>query len=81
VFWKRTEGNPETSAGAGENQLIENDASAGSPTPSDMYSSDDPADISTDVLGRSAFAERIAETLQNRASASSLVVGLYGPWG
>jgi predicted KAP-like P-loop ATPase len=51
------------------------------PVPSNIYSSDDPADIATDLLGRSAFAERIAETLVNRTNPASLVAGLYGPWG
>jgi len=34
-----------------------------------------------DQFGRWSFAQRVAETLANRKDPSSLVVGLYGPWG
>lgn len=34
-----------------------------------------------DELGREPFAERIADALAGQPGDSSLVVGLYGPWG
>lgn len=48
----------------------------------EAYSADRP--ISTkeqDRFGRWPFSKRIADTIANRADPSSLVVGLYGPWG
>jgi hypothetical protein len=49
---------------------------------SDNYSSDLPiASRSEDRFNRWQFAERIADTLAIRNDPSSLVVGLYGPWG
>jgi hypothetical protein len=50
--------------------------------PTHLYSSDAPlTSKDQDRFGRWPFAVRIAETLANRADPSSLVVGLYGPWG
>jgi predicted KAP-like P-loop ATPase len=34
-----------------------------------------------DELGREPFAERIADALAGQPGDTSLVVGLYGPWG
>lgn len=48
----------------------------------DQFSSDLP--ISTrlqDRFNRAPFASRIAETLATRVDLSSIVVGVYGPWG
>lgn len=36
---------------------------------------------SQDRLGRRYFAERLAGAITSRRDASSLVIGLYGPWG
>lgn len=47
-----------------------------------LYLSDEPIESKvSDRFGRAAFAQRIAETISNRRDPSSIVVGLYGPWG
>lgn len=52
------------------------------PTPHTQYSSDQPIrSRANDQFNRSPFARRIAEILVRRADPSSLVVGIYGPWG
>ena len=38
-------------------------------------------DPAADRLGRHSFAQRLASTLAERDNRSSIVVGLYGPWG
>jgi predicted KAP-like P-loop ATPase len=38
----------------------------------------DPAD---DLLGRASFAQGVAEAIASRVDVSSIVVGLFGPWG
>lgn len=46
------------------------------------YSSDQPIQFKADDrFNRWPFASRIADTLANRKDPSSLVIGLYGPWG
>lgn len=46
------------------------------------YLSDDPiASKTQDRFGRAPFATRIAETIAKRADPSSIVIGLFGPWG
>lgn len=46
------------------------------------YSADQPIEtIKEDRFNRWPFAKRIAETLATRADPSSVVVGVYGPWG
>ncbi|MBY6308309.1 KAP family P-loop NTPase fold protein [Alcaligenes faecalis] len=48
----------------------------------DQYIADQPiASKSEDKFNRAPFATRIAETLATRVDPSSIVVGLYGPWG
>jgi hypothetical protein len=48
----------------------------------EAYSSDLPiTSKEEDRFGRWPFAERIAETIAKREDPSSLVIGLYGPWG
>ena len=34
-----------------------------------------------DLIGRTPFAERLADILKSAAGPESLVIGLYGPWG
>jgi hypothetical protein len=46
------------------------------------YSSDSPiSSRSLDRFNRAGFASRIAETIATRIDPSSIVLGLYGPWG
>lgn len=46
------------------------------------YSADQPIETQDqDRFSRWPFAKRIAETLVERGDPSSLVIGLYGPWG
>ncbi|MEK7602216.1 MAG: P-loop NTPase fold protein [Patescibacteria group bacterium] len=46
------------------------------------YSADKPIEtIDQDRFNRWAFARRIADTLSTRTDPSSVVVGVYGPWG
>ena len=46
------------------------------------YSSDEPiCSKSEDRFNRWAFAKRIADTLAGRKDDTSIVIGLYGPWG
>lgn len=48
----------------------------------DQYIADQPiASKSEDKFNRAPFATRIAETLATRYDPSSIVIGLYGPWG
>lgn len=47
-----------------------------------QYIADQPiANKSEDKFNRAPFAIRIAETLATRIDSSSIVIGLYGPWG
>jgi hypothetical protein len=47
-----------------------------------IYSSDQPIrSKEQDRFNRWPFAQRIAETLADRTDPSSLVIGIYGPWG
>ena len=46
------------------------------------FSSDEPIHSAReDSFHRSGFAKRIAETLAGRKDPTSIVIGLYGPWG
>jgi predicted KAP-like P-loop ATPase len=46
------------------------------------YRTDAPiSDPRLDVFDREPFAHRIADTIGERNDPSSLVVGIYGPWG
>lgn len=48
----------------------------------DQYFSDQPILSHTqDRFNRSAFASRIADTIATRIDPSSIVLGLFGPWG
>lgn len=50
--------------------------------PEGLYLSDDPiASKAQDRFGRATFAARIAQTIAKREDPSSVVIGLYGPWG
>ncbi|HDS1565626.1 TPA: AAA family ATPase [Stenotrophomonas maltophilia] len=50
--------------------------------PSDQFLDDQPiTDRLSDRFNRAPFASRLAQTLAQRADPSSIVVGLYGPWG
>lgn len=51
-------------------------------TPPGPYRTDAPiSDPRLDVFDREPFARRIADTIGERKDPSSLVVGIYGPWG
>ncbi len=57
-------------------------SSAGGDDAKDQYIADQPiASKSEDRFNRAPFATRIAETLATRSDPSSIVIGLYGPWG
>ncbi len=46
------------------------------------YQSDSPIhNPDQDLFGRWPYAKRIAETIINRTDPSSIVIGIYGPWG
>ncbi|MBI2768962.1 MAG: AAA family ATPase [Burkholderiales bacterium] len=62
---------------------VEDTASADPDTEAkDPYSSDEPITSKTqDRFGRAPFAARIAQTIAHRADPSSIVIGLFGPWG
>ncbi|GGJ93117.1 hypothetical protein GCM10009304_18770 [Pseudomonas matsuisoli] len=48
----------------------------------DHYFSDEPIESKAyDRFGRALFAARIAETIAKRRDPSSIVIGLFGPWG
>jgi predicted KAP-like P-loop ATPase len=50
--------------------------------PTGPYRTDAPiSDSRLDVFDREPFAHRIADTIGERNDPSSLVVGIYGPWG
>lgn len=52
------------------------------PQSSGPYRTDAPiSDPLLDVFDRAPFAHRIADTIGERNDPSSLVVGIYGPWG
>ncbi|MDB5874638.1 MAG: P-loop domain protein [Ramlibacter sp.] len=55
---------------------------AGGDDAKDQYIADQPiASKSEDRFNRAPFATRIAETLSTRSDPSSIVIGIYGPWG
>jgi hypothetical protein len=37
--------------------------------------------VAEDIFDRASFAKQIAETIAHRRDPSSLVIGIYGPWG
>jgi len=37
--------------------------------------------VAEDIFDRASFAKQIAETIARRRDPSSLVIGIYGPWG
>lgn len=48
----------------------------------ELYQGDRPIEsTSEDRFGRSEFAKRIAGVIAKRKDASSVVIGIYGPWG
>ncbi len=48
----------------------------------DLYIADQPiTGIAEDRFNRAPFATRIAETIATRVDPSSIVLGLFGPWG
>src|SRR5690348_5175251 len=52
------------------------------PIPKGIYMSDAPLlDLADDEFDRTQFAKRIAETIGSKIDPSSIVIGLYGPWG
>lgn len=62
--------------------LVTDPSSVGKDDAKDQYIADQPiASKSEDKFNRAPFAMRIAETLATRSDPSSIVIGLYGPWG
>jgi len=62
--------------------LVTDPSSVGKDDAKDQYIADQPiASKSEDKFNRAPFATRIAETLATRSDPSSIVIGLYGPWG
>jgi len=58
------------------------DDPAAAPSDSHQYNSDQPiTNRSEDRFNRASFACRIADTIAGRVDPSSIVIGLYGPWG
>ncbi|MBK4987588.1 AAA family ATPase [Pseudomonas sp. S37] len=58
----------------GQEQLNDDD--------SDQYFSDEPISSKLqDRFGRAPYAVRIADTIAKRRDPSSIVIGLFGPWG
>lgn len=78
---KKIFGKHKRAAGAGGQCVQGNGAQA--PTVGDSsYSSDQPISLRRDDrFNRWPFAKRIADTLAGRRDPSSIVIGLYGPWG
>ncbi len=68
-----------------EREATVSGAVGSAPEPSDGavdYLADSPIEESDDDrFGRSPWAGRVAETIAAQRDASSLVVGIYGPWG
>ena len=66
----------EDSEGSGASESAADDKEKG------VYSSDQPiTSKQQDRFQRWPFAKRIADTIAKRTDPSSLVVGLFGPWG
>ncbi|WP_375491319.1 P-loop NTPase fold protein [uncultured Nostoc sp.] len=50
--------------------------------PNDIYITDSPINnLEQDRFKRWPFAQRIAQTIASRSDPSSIVIGIYGPWG
>lgn len=79
IFGKGTEGSAASSDALAEG-LVGKDR--GSDDDSDQYFSDEPITSKhQDRFGRAPYAARIAETIARRLDPSSIVIGLFGPWG
>ena len=79
IFGKGTEGSAASSDAPAE-ELVGEDRE--SDDDSDQYFSDEPITSKhQDRFGRAPYAARIAETIARRLDPSSIVIGLFGPWG
>ena len=79
IFGKGTEGSAASSDAPAE-ELVGKDRE--SEDDSDQYFSDEPITSKhQDRFGRAPYAARIAETIARRLDPSSIVIGLFGPWG
>lgn len=79
LFGKGTEGSA-ASLDAPAEELVDKDRESGDV--GDQYFSDEPISSKRqDRFGRAAYATRIAETIARRIDPSSIVIGLFGPWG
>jgi len=80
---QRTDGSDNRAAEAGGGSHGAPSEAEGAEGPSiDQFLDDRPIKArSSDRFNRAQFAFRLAETLALRADPSSIVVGLYGPWG
>jgi predicted KAP-like P-loop ATPase len=79
IFGKGTEGSAASSDAPAE-ELVGKDRE--SDDDSDQYFSDEPITSKhQDRFGRAPYAARIAETIARRLDPSSIVIGLFGPWG
>lgn len=68
--------------GAPRARTAQRETAEGSQSRPASFSSDQPiASKTADRFGRWPFAKRIGDTIARRSDASSLVIGLYGPWG
>ena len=54
---------------------------AGRAAPAVSFIDEPQSDPAHDLLGRTPFAQRVASTIAEATGTSSVVVGLYGPWG
>jgi predicted KAP-like P-loop ATPase len=79
IFGKGPEGSAASSDAPAE-ELVGEDRE--SDDDSDQYFSDEPITSKhQDRFGRAPYAARIAETIARRLDPSSIVIGLFGPWG
>jgi len=81
-FFKRKVDQPQAPAASTESEAAPDSSQAPCDPAKDQYVADQPiASKNEDKFNRAPFATRIAETLATRSDPSSIVVGLYGPWG
>lgn len=81
-FFKKNSGQPTTTQAPPADTPVSDSLLSGKDDAKDQYIADQPiASKSEDQFNRAPFATRIAETLATRSDPSSIVIGLYGPWG
>ena len=81
-FFKKKTEQPSKAAATLEGSPVAETLLVGKDDAKDQYIADEPiASKRQDKFNRAPFATRIADTLATRSGASSIVIGLYGPWG